>query len=52
MRQDGCPAAPSSLPALTLKPGNFYFSLDGTTTFVFARNVAGYQQVQYQTFLD
>jgi hypothetical protein len=35
-----------------LKPGNLDFCLDGTITFVFARSVAGYQRVHYQTLLD
>jgi hypothetical protein len=42
---------PIPFPALTLKPGDFYFSLDGQTGFIFSRNIAGYQQVQYNTFL-
>ena len=40
------------LPAITLQAGDFYFSVDGKTSFVFSRNVAGYQQTQYDTFLD
>jgi len=39
-------------PAITLKPGNFYFSVDGKTSFIFSRNIAGYQPVDYDTFLD
>ena len=39
-------------PSLTLVPGNFYFNLDGKASFIFSRNIAGYQQVHYQTFLD
>jgi hypothetical protein len=41
-----------SLPALTLKQGDFYFSLDGKQSFIFSRNVAGYQLIDYDTFLD
>lgn len=41
-----------SFPSLTLKPGDFYFSVDGRTSFIFSRNIAGYQQVHYDTFLD
>jgi len=37
---------------LTLKPGDFYFSVDGQTSFLFSRNVGGYQLVHYDTFLD
>ncbi len=44
--------APFPFPALTFRPGDFYFSVDGQPSFVFSRNVAGYQQTQYQTFLD
>ncbi|MGA2491277.1 MAG: hypothetical protein ABSF99_14005 [Anaerolineales bacterium] len=35
-------ATPTTIPfpALTLKPGEFYFSLDGQTRFIFSRNVA------------
>lgn len=43
---------PIPFPALTLKPGDFYFSVDGKPSFIFSRNVAGYQQTQYSTFLD
>ena len=39
-------------PSLTLKPGDFYFSVDGQTGFIFSRNIAGYQPVDYDTFLD
>lgn len=45
-------ATPIPFPALTLKPGDFYFSVDGQTSFIFSRNIAGYQQSQYDTFLD
>jgi hypothetical protein len=41
-----------SFPSLTLKPGDFYFSVDGQTSFIFSRNIAGYQLVDYETFLD
>ena len=37
---------------MTLKPGDFYFSVDGKTSFIFSRNIAGYQQTHYHTFLD
>jgi hypothetical protein len=45
-------ATPFPLPALTLKSGDFYFSLNGTPGFVFSRNVAGYKPTHYDTFLD
>ena len=38
-------------PALTLKPGNFYFSLDGKPSFIYSRNMAGYQVAQYYFLL-
>lgn len=43
---------PVSFAALTLKPGDSYFSIDGQPGFIFSRNVAGYQQIQYRAFLD
>ena len=39
-------------PTLSLKPGDFYFSMDGQTSFIFSRNIGGYQLVHYDTFLD
>jgi hypothetical protein len=48
----GPPVAPSLLPRLTLNPGDRYFRIDGTPSFVFAHNVAGYQPVDLQTLLD
>ncbi len=45
-------ATPVPLPALSLEPGEFYFSLDGQPGFLFSRNVAGYEQTHYETFLD
>jgi hypothetical protein len=41
-----------SLPKLTLKTGDNYFSVDGTPSFIFSRNIAGYGPNDYQTFLD
>ena len=45
-------AEPTPLPALTLKPGDFYFSIDGQQSFIFSRNVAGYERSQYYQLLD
>jgi hypothetical protein len=45
-------ATPTPFPALTLKPGNFYFSVDGMQSFIFDHNIAGYQQSHYETILD
>ncbi len=46
------PATAIPLPSLTLKPGDFYFSVDGQTSFIFSRNIGGYQLIHYDTFLD
>jgi len=45
-------ATPIPLPAFTLNPGDFYFSVDGIPSLFFSRNIAGYQQSDYDTFLD
>ncbi len=45
-------ATPIPFPVLTLKPGDFYFSVDGKQSFVLARNIAGYQQSDYDLFLS
>jgi len=45
-------ATPVLLPALTLKPGDHYFSVDGKQRFIFSRNIAGYQQSHYDWLLD
>ena len=45
-------AAGPTLPALTLQPGEFYFSVDGIPRFIYVRNVTGYQQSHYVTVLD
>jgi hypothetical protein len=39
-------------PSLTLKPCDFYFNVDGKTSFIFSRNIAGYHPVDYGIFLD
>jgi hypothetical protein len=43
---------PIPLPALTLHPGDFYFSVDGQQGFILSRNVAGYEAPQYYQLLD
>ncbi len=43
---------PIPLPALTLQPGELYFSLDGRPGFLFSRNLAGYQESDYDRFLS
>jgi hypothetical protein len=40
------------MPAFSLAPGDFYFSLNGQPAFIFSRNIAGYQMNHYNTFLD
>lgn len=45
-------ATPVPIPSLTLRPGGFYFSVNGQTSFIFSRNIAGYHPVDYGTFLD
>ncbi len=44
--------AQSPFPKLTLQPGDFYFSIDGTPAFIFARNVTGYDQSHFNTILN
>lgn len=36
---------------ISLKPGDFYFSEDGTPGFLFSHNVTGYRQSDFSTFL-
>jgi hypothetical protein len=45
-------ATGTHLPEITLKKGDFYFNVDGKPSFFFSRNIAGYKQVHYKTFLD
>jgi hypothetical protein len=45
-------ATPIPFPILILKPGENYFSIDGKPGFIFSRNIAGYEQDHYNTFLD
>jgi hypothetical protein len=45
-------ATPIPFPALTLQPGDHYFSVDGKQSMIFSRNIAGYQQTQFDLFLD
>jgi hypothetical protein len=43
---------PIPFPKLTLEPGDFYFSFAGQPGFIFSRNISGYEQTHYETFLD
>ena len=40
------------LPNLSLKPGDYYFRLDGRPSLLFSRNLGGDQEFDYDTFLD
>ena len=42
----------NTIPLVTLKPGDFYFDLDGTQNLIFSRNIGGYQLTQYYQVLD
>jgi hypothetical protein len=44
--------APIPLPALTLHPGDFYFSVDGTQSMIFLRNPTGYTPEDFSLLLD
>jgi hypothetical protein len=39
-------------PIIILKEGDFYFSIDGQQSFIYSRNVAGYETSQYYQLLD
>lgn len=43
---------PVSYPEITLTKGGFYFSLDGMQSFLFSRNIAGYEPQHYLRLLD
>jgi len=43
---------PTLFPAFTLKPGDFYFSIDGKQSFLLSRNVAGNETSHYDQLLD
>jgi hypothetical protein len=47
-------AIPTSIPIpiITLKKGDFYFSLAGQQNFIFSRNVGSYQTTDYYQILD
>jgi hypothetical protein len=40
------------IPIITLKKGDFYFSINGHQSFIFSRNAAGYQTAHYDQILD
>lgn len=43
---------PIPLPSLTLRPGDFYFNIDGMPTFILSRNPTGKTQMDFNTVLD
>jgi hypothetical protein len=43
---------PVPFPSLTLKSGDFYFSVDGTPTFLFSRNLAGIKPNDYEVLVE
>jgi hypothetical protein len=45
-------ATSTTLPEITLNKGDSYFSVDGMPSFIFSRNLAGYQRSQYYQLLD
>jgi hypothetical protein len=45
-------ATPVPLPEITLKPGNFYFSMDGQTRLIFSRNVSAFFYEDFGTWMD
>jgi hypothetical protein len=47
-------ATPTTIPfpALTLKPGDSYFSLDGQPQFIFSRNVSAFFYEDFGTWMD
>jgi hypothetical protein len=44
-------ATPLPLAPLTLRPGDFYFSVEGKPSFVFSRNPAGYYMGDFDTLM-
>ena len=45
-------AAAASLPALTLKPGDYYFSVDGVPSVILSRNITGKTEDDLDTLLE
>ena len=47
-------SVPTGIPApiISLEEGDHYFSVDGQQSFLFSRNVAGYEPAQYYQLLD
>jgi hypothetical protein len=43
---------PIPFPSLTLKPGSFYFSMDGLPAFILSRNITGKTQEDYSALLE
>ncbi len=49
--EPGPTATPDPLPALQLKPGHRYFTLNGKPTFIFTRNLAGITPEDFETLV-
>ena len=45
-------ATSTPIVGLTLKPGDFYFSMDGQPTFILSRNLTGKTQADFDAVLD
>ncbi len=43
---------PLPFPALSIKPGDFYFSVDGQPAFILSRNITGKTQEDFSTLLE
>ena len=43
-------ATPIPFPMLALKPGDFYFSVDGKQSFIFSRNITGAYSTDFSDF--
>ena len=46
------PTKPITVPTITLNQGDYYFTVDGRQSFIYVRNLAGYQPDQYIQLLD
>jgi hypothetical protein len=46
------PMLSPTIPAMALKTGDFYFTVDGQQNFIFSRNLTGNTQADFDTLLD
>lgn len=42
----------AKIPMITLKPGDKYFTVNGKQSFIFSRNIVGFEEKDYTTFFD